>query len=1025
MPKVSSVPSSVKFSKRSSTGMRGQLSKTKLLALIFGTTLSVLSSASANAVSCALVTQNGIACVQTASKLITASSGTIAFPSNIAAHNLIVVVVKSAGGDTSLPSDTLGNIYLSNSSLVNLLKGSNRLSIYYAEDSKAGANTVTVSTTGASAIRVAIFEYSGLATAGALDQAAGATGSSTTPASPTVTTTAAPELVVGGLETASAGTIVSGTGYSLEQCRESCSSGSLGTEDQILSGNASLAATWTIGGSLAWASMIATFRTGAPTTYSARTDQCETSGTGTESGCTGQLPMAFLGRNNSVGQVFTPSDVPPTLGTPLDGKDPVTHLSVTAIDQDFHTKICRGTDYAHMSSVGSGFNTGSGGDVQNWAADSSAYIVYTSGGGQPIMIAFDQSNCNSTLTQIGQISVAGDCTVGAPYFGSGCKKFVTGNISFSPSLPGVMYELDLGSAPTHLYLNQLTLNTTGSPTSWTFKRELLYDFESSSHCLPVDFAASYVGSFNVSADSSTFSFALGDNGQNGDRNFKVTGTATSGTLQKSESIVQSTTGATSTVTTVGSPLIIGAYQGTPDNSHPWVGQTSGAVFTPSALPVLNKYGATFVATHKTTSPGCRVLKTFGPGHDGYGPMQVDGDWGVTGDVVMGTDKQSITCNVDNQGQMPPCYPNSLQIDHSGGPTLLDTLSLHNAGPTNDPHYVVFSGSKINACTTIGGRSTCYCAGPNLCEAYTWEDATLNVRPNLPEGHNVRGTLGSYRGNNYAFFFYSDPYIKKDNLLTSVSIPVDQHGASGNLNSQDQQPIAFSSAQACGTGQGPGNQACDPDYGIIGPAIGNYPYYDEFVAIQNQAAHPNDPDYKSCDYGSGPNTAACAYRFAHTFNSGTNWNFSAQNAIANISPNGKWALVATDWFTNFGCTNGFDGVSSGQLCLNNVDANGKGTPWPITSATQSGTTITFVTDQNPTLGSKQTVTDFMTETRYNRVWTVVGSGAHSWTTTFATTGLWPDSNGKSHSDCGNGALASTPCPRSDVVVIDLLSAGTAH
>jgi hypothetical protein len=57
-----------------------------------------------------------------------------------------------------------------------------------------------------------------------------------------------------------------------------------------------------------------------------------------------------------------------------------------------------------------------------------------------------------------------------------------------------------------------------------------------------------------------------------------------------ETVVQTTSGASAKL--VGAvpgagPMLIGPITGTPDGSHTWVGQVSGAVFTPSAAPALS------------------------------------------------------------------------------------------------------------------------------------------------------------------------------------------------------------------------------------------------------------------------------------------------------------------------------------------------------------------------------------------------------------------------------------------------------
>jgi hypothetical protein len=74
--------------------------------------------------------------------------------------------------------------------------------------------------------------------------------------------------------------------------------------------------------------------------------------------------------------------------------------------------------------------------------------------------------------------------------------------------------------------------------------------------------------------------------------YTVAGTYTSGhfILSNRETLIQTSTGATATIISVTpTQLTIGPWNPaqTPDNSHTWVGQTSGAIFTPSAVPVLS------------------------------------------------------------------------------------------------------------------------------------------------------------------------------------------------------------------------------------------------------------------------------------------------------------------------------------------------------------------------------------------------------------------------------------------------------
>ncbi len=69
--------------------------------------------------------------------------------------------------------------------------------------------------------------------------------------------------------------------------------------------------------------------------------------------------------------------------------------------------------------------------------------------------------------------------------------------------------------------------------------------------------------------------------------WSVIGSVTSGTFATNEQVKQTTTGATGyleNAVTGSGPMLLGGLTGTPDNSHTWVGQTSGAVYTPTSLP---------------------------------------------------------------------------------------------------------------------------------------------------------------------------------------------------------------------------------------------------------------------------------------------------------------------------------------------------------------------------------------------------------------------------------------------------------
>ena len=72
----------------------------------------------------------------------------------------------------------------------------------------------------------------------------------------------------------------------------------------------------------------------------------------------------------------------------------------------------------------------------------------------------------------------------------------------------------------------------------------------------------------------------------------IAGTLTSGTFANGEVVKQGTSLATGIATpplnlAAGPLFLLGPLTGTPDASHTWVGQTSGAIFTPSAAPIFN------------------------------------------------------------------------------------------------------------------------------------------------------------------------------------------------------------------------------------------------------------------------------------------------------------------------------------------------------------------------------------------------------------------------------------------------------
>lgn len=883
----------------------------KTVSLLFALCMLTLGPASASATACNLVSSNGIVCVQSANKLINTSSGTVAFSSNNTAGNLIVVVLRAAGGATSVPSDTNLNTY--QIAYPNLLQGSNRLSVYYAQNIAAGANTVSVAATGASAIRVAIFEYSGIAASNALDQATGTTGTGTSPASPSVTTVSSPELAIGALDTSSAVSIAAaaGSGYALEQCNSSCTSGTLGTEDQILPLEQSIAATWSVGTSTSWASIIATFRgSGAPLTYNARTDTSEA--------------LNFLGRS---------TDTVPAVGG-------LTRVTTPVVDTDFHSNIVRATDYTNFNVAGMSFNMGSSGDIHRWSSDSKKLLINNNNANWAVLSFSADSSMAVALSNLyGGTRGTTTCT-------TACIGLPGNSYSFSSTNPHVLYEF-VNDSENGAYVNQfnkLTINDTDpNPLNWTYSRTKMFNLNcegtgcptsstgyvsggppnnynigtSSPSCMPVGYKSNWTGVFAQTSDDSQISIGIGDGAQSshpgGSCSHSPGGTCTGAVW-----IGVYTVGQGCRLLNTLSTQITGDWGG----KGTWLdGQQpkSGGGY----LAMTDNF-----AMHDSTT-------TPQPGWVNLSGQQATQDTNqqVTNVAADGAGHTTITTSVATQfiaGQQ--VYFSGLTgatwLNGTNGPSGIP-WPVSSASSTTSPYTVVISdpGRPVyNQPQSAGVISVYSSAGCNIngsgqyCNAYFWHVADTTIEPCTDtscQGHAAGGYVNSYRAKVYTAHSYADPELPcsitiplgqpcpaaDQFALFSAPIPVDQHGSYINSGTADQTPAFLITANVCGQA---GGGACDPQYTVA--------YYDEIVASENSIQNHSATH---CNYGAG--SVACMYRFAHTFNTGTNWNFNGQNSIGDVSPDGRWVAWPSDWDvfntttlltkSQLGCTNG---ASSGCL-----------------------------------------------------------------------------------------------------------------
>ena len=129
--------------------------------------------------------------------------------------NVVVVGWNDSTATVSSVSDTVGNVYTL-ATPATVQSGAGSLAIYYAKNipaAAANANTVTVKfSVAAKYPDIVILEYSGLSTTSPLDVAVGASGSSATSSSGSITTTNANDLLIGAnlVQTTTTG---AGTGY--------------------------------------------------------------------------------------------------------------------------------------------------------------------------------------------------------------------------------------------------------------------------------------------------------------------------------------------------------------------------------------------------------------------------------------------------------------------------------------------------------------------------------------------------------------------------------------------------------------------------------------------------------------------------------------------------------------------------------------------------------------------------------------------------------------------------------------------
>jgi hypothetical protein len=208
---------------------------------------------------CALPAQGAISRVQHANTNQTSnvSSTTISFSSNTAATNFLSACVRAGNKSTTL-SITDGQSNTWNSVVSVQVTGTGNgelLQCFEAHNTAGGADTLTVSTTLSTTLRIAIAEYSGVATTSPIDSSNSNTGSSASPQSNSITPAANNELIIAAGSVDAAETFTAGTNFTMFEVVPAAPS-KLGMEDWVQTTATATNGPMTLSGSDSWGAVV-------------------------------------------------------------------------------------------------------------------------------------------------------------------------------------------------------------------------------------------------------------------------------------------------------------------------------------------------------------------------------------------------------------------------------------------------------------------------------------------------------------------------------------------------------------------------------------------------------------------------------------------------------------------------------------------------------------------------------------------------------------------------------------------------
>ena len=614
---------------------------------------------------------------------------------------------------------------------------------------------------------------------------------------------------------------------------------------------------------------------GAPLTYSARTDNCVT---GAEAGCVGGRTTGQAA--SAMSFMYRPTDTVAFAN--------LAPANTAATDPDFNTYMVMVTDTAVQGQT-QVYTMGDTGEWSAFSQDDTLFIARTNNGGAWIY------QVNPSLIHAKGCSPSTPCVVQSRIHNGATDSthLVTGGSWTFSGVPGethVLYEL--GQNGTLVYKD--TINTLGSPSTWTVTRSPYVDFTKSiatggpvdCSIIPTSYTSNWSSTWTVGRDGSLTV------GSTGGQDWQASWTPT-----VTETFILSQTGNSGKY-----GFQVTAVTGATGSSEPIWCQTSGCTVTDGGVTWTNigklgGQGTGFDIFSYEPGAGCSYINTrIGKIYRGTGNAQPAGYW---------TTDDPITCA--RLGQSPPC-------------SLGDTMTLHAAIQPFNGAYGQFgaTGGGALSCLVAG---TCSCAESNsnyqgawsspttygvhdlvfyntvwyqsktahqnsstpdtdttdwkvddaYCYGYVWQKNSTTVRPCLELGvgghnscdsHREVGYDSFYAGGNYSSHYWSQPMTGTGTANPGVvtvptALPGDRHTSYQNVTAGDKQPFLMFETD-------------------VPTAAANYTAagYGEVIALSTD----------------GNETM---YRLLHNYGTGSSPFFAVQNAVGDISQDGTLAAIATD------------------------------------------------------------------------------------------------------------------------------------